>query len=75
MQSLILIIILGVSLLSPHDEVSADPNILQADSVKIVILGSSTALGIGPYNPSNAWVNRYRTYLQGINPANEVVNR
>ncbi len=75
MQLRILIIFLGVSLLTPHDEISADPNILQADSVKIVILGSSTALGIGPYNPSNAWVNRYRTYLQGIKPANEVVNR
>jgi lysophospholipase L1-like esterase len=58
-----------------HDLFKADSIRIQADSIKIIVLGSSTAQGIGPSNPSNAWVNRYRTYLQGINPANEVLNR
>ncbi|RFC55655.1 GDSL-type esterase/lipase family protein [Brumimicrobium aurantiacum] len=41
---------------------------------KIVVLGSSTAAGSGPSTSDSAWVNRYRSYLQNINPANEVVN-
>jgi lysophospholipase L1-like esterase len=73
--SLILFIFLGISLLTSHSEVNANPILFQAESVRIVVLGSSTALGIGPYNPNNAWVRRYRNYLQGINPANEVINR
>jgi len=42
--------------------------------VKIVILGSSTAAGTGPKNIKNAWVNRYRNYLQSLNHDNEVIN-
>lgn len=30
---------------------------------KIVVLGSSTAAGIGPTDPANTWVNRYAAYL------------
>ena len=41
---------------------------------KIVVLGSSTAAGSGPKDISNAWVNRYRTFVQSINPLNTVVN-
>lgn len=40
----------------------------------IVVLGSSTSAGAGASQSDSAWVNRYRAYLQGINPANEVVN-
>lgn len=72
---LILLVLLGFSFLPLHLEVSANPAIFQSDSVRIVVLGSSTALGIGPFNPNNAWVIRYKNYLQGINPANEIINR
>ena len=41
---------------------------------KIVVLGSSTAAGAGPSTSDSAWVNKYRSYLQAINPNNEVIN-
>ncbi|MFK8039660.1 MAG: GDSL-type esterase/lipase family protein [Crocinitomicaceae bacterium] len=47
---------------------------LQISSYKIVVLGSSTAAGAGVSNSDSAWVNRYRSYLESINPNNEVVN-
>jgi len=40
----------------------------------IVVLGSSTAEGIGTWPRENAWVNRYREYVQGINSGNQVIN-
>lgn len=43
-------------------------------SIKIVVLGSSTAAGTGASTIDSAWVNRYRAYLQSVNPNNEVVN-
>lgn len=42
--------------------------------VKIVVLGSSTAAGAGVGDSNNAWVNRYRTYLQSIDPTTQVIN-
>lgn len=42
--------------------------------ITIVVLGSSTAEGIGTWPRENAWVNRYREYVQGINPGNQVIN-
>jgi len=47
---------------------------LAFDSIRVVVIGSSTAAGTGASVPDSAWVNRYRNYLQGINPANEVIN-
>tara|TARA_R110001592_G_scaffold262565_2_gene527812 strand:- start:26398 stop:28770 length:2373 start_codon:yes stop_codon:yes gene_type:complete len=47
---------------------------LAYDSLRVVIIGSSTAAGTGASVPDSAWVNRYRHYLQSINPANEVIN-
>ncbi len=46
----------------------------RATDIHIVVIGSSTAAGTGPTNSANAWVNRYRTYLQNINPNNLVTN-
>ncbi|MFK7773923.1 MAG: GDSL-type esterase/lipase family protein [Saprospiraceae bacterium] len=40
----------------------------------LVILGSSTAAGSGPSSSDSTWVNRYRKYLQEINPNNLVTN-
>lgn len=40
----------------------------------IVILGSSTAAGTGPSSSDSTWVNRYRKFLQDINPNNLVTN-
>ena len=40
----------------------------------IVVLGSSTAAGAGTWPIDRAWVNRYRKYVQGYNPDNQVIN-
>jgi lysophospholipase L1-like esterase len=48
-------------------------HLLQAQ-VKIVVLGSSTAFGDGASIKDSAWVNRYKKYVQDINPLNEVIN-
>lgn len=47
---------------------------LAGDTLKIVVIGSSTAAGSGASTSDSAWVNRYRNYLQSINSANQVVN-
>lgn len=46
----------------------------QLTDLHIVVIGSSTAAGTGPTVPDSAWVNRYRAYLQSINPQNQVTN-
>lgn len=52
----------------PHDPCAA------IQSLRVVVIGSSTAAGSGASTADSAWVNRYRTHLQSINPANEVIN-
>ncbi|MCK6694866.1 MAG: SGNH/GDSL hydrolase family protein [Thermoanaerobaculia bacterium] len=47
---------------------------LPALKIRVVVIGSSTAAGAGAEPADSAWVNRYRAWLQGINPANEVLN-
>ncbi|PHR27841.1 MAG: hypothetical protein COA38_12860 [Fluviicola sp.] len=42
--------------------------------ITLVVLGSSTAEGIGTWPRDNAWVNRYRGYVQMFNPSNQVIN-
>lgn len=42
--------------------------------ITIVVLGSSTAQGIGTQPRDSAWVNRYRAYVQSFNPGNQVIN-
>lgn len=44
-------------------------------SFHIVVLGSSTAAGSGANPSDSAWVNRYRSHLQALNPAYQVTNR
>ncbi|MCP4439924.1 MAG: SGNH/GDSL hydrolase family protein [Aureispira sp.] len=46
----------------------------QVTDIHVVVIGSSTAAGSGPSSPDSAWVNRYRKYLQNINPQNQVTN-
>lgn len=48
--------------------------IKNSDDLKVVVIGSSTAAGWGPEDISDAWANRYRVYLQGINPFDELAN-
>ncbi|MEM9665053.1 MAG: glucoamylase family protein [Bacteroidota bacterium] len=55
-------------------ERQADPADTFADKRLVVILGSSTAAGVGPERSANAWANRYRTYLQGLDPSFDVLN-
>lgn len=47
---------------------------LKGQAFHIVVLGSSTAAGAGPSTSDSTWVNRYRNYLQAINPSNIVTN-
>lgn len=46
----------------------------QTGAVRVVVLGSSTAEGEAARPLSNAWANRYREYLQSINPQSELFN-
>jgi lysophospholipase L1-like esterase len=39
-----------------------------------VVLGSSTAEGVGPAAPDSAWVERYRARLERIDPAHRITN-
>ncbi|HOT96540.1 MAG TPA: SGNH/GDSL hydrolase family protein [bacterium] len=40
----------------------------------VVVLGSSTAAGVGAVPADSAWVNRYRSYLQYYTPDLDVIN-
>jgi len=42
--------------------------------ITVVVLGSSTAAGIGVTDPAESWVQRYAASLEAADPANEVVN-
>lgn len=44
------------------------------DTLRVVVLGSSTAAGHGASEPDSSWVWRYRTFLSAINPAWTVIN-
>jgi len=44
------------------------------EGVHIVVIGSSTAAGVGPSHPSRAWVNRLREELKGRLPHSRITN-
>lgn len=72
-KSLWLIFVLAFStlILTAQEDKSA---CVKSRKFHLVILGSSTAAGTGPTSKDSAWVNRYRRYVQGINPKNRVTN-
>jgi lysophospholipase L1-like esterase len=41
---------------------------------KIVVLGSSTAFGIGASEPDSSWVGKFTSYIKRRNQANEIIN-
>lgn len=43
-------------------------------AITIVVLGSSTAAGIGSSVSDSSWVGRYSAYIHSINPGNTVIN-
>lgn len=45
-----------------------------ADARLVVVLGSSTAEGTGPLKAENTWVNRYRDFLETVDPDFDVLN-
>lgn len=51
-----------------------DPEAVRTGGLHVVVLGSSTAYGMGPAHPDSAWVNRFRTAAQAENPARVVTN-
>ncbi len=71
MQKFTLLIGTFFFLLNAHSQLNP---CAQLESYKIVVLGSSTAAGAGVSSSDSAWVNRYRNYLESINPDNEVIN-
>lgn len=68
------LLLLFVSLLISSNGISQSDPCLASSTYKIVVLGSSTAAGSGPSVPDSTWVNRYRNFLQDLNPGNEVIN-
>ena len=68
--------ILCICLLAPFiGQAQDDQNpCVQSQAYHVVVLGSSTAAGSGPSVSDSTWVNRYRAWLQSINPANQVTN-
>ena len=72
----ILSMIFTISALLIFHNIEADEiiNKTKTDSIKIVVLGSSTAAGTGPTHPDSAWVNRFRAYVQTIWQGSDVIN-
>ena len=69
---IILLVLLGFSISS---QAQNTPNpCLTINDYTIVVIGSSTAAGAGANPSSMAWVNRYRDFLDSINPGNDVIN-
>ena len=73
MKNIIPCIILSFLCLNIEAQVNINP-CAQLTDIHVVVIGSSTAAGTGPSTPDSAWVNRYRNYLQAINPQNQVTN-
>lgn len=65
-----ILLLISISLLGQDEQ---NPCLTNQD-FHIVILGSSTAAGTGPSSSDSTWVNRYRKFLQEINPNNLVTN-
>jgi lysophospholipase L1-like esterase len=63
-----------IALVSVLSALPATAQTALPDSLRIVVLGSSTAAGAGPSVKDSAWVWRYRAYLESIDPDYEVVN-
>lgn len=42
--------------------------------LRIVVIGSSTAAGVGARPVDSSWVNRYSAYLKSLHPRSQVVN-
>lgn len=49
-------------------------NCVKYQSFDIAVLGSSTALGIGPVYHVESWTIRYDKYIRSINPADRIIN-
>lgn len=71
---LLRILFLCISLLNTVRAQPALPDCAQAQAVRVVVIGSSTAAGSGASSAATSWVGRYRSYLQSIHPENEVIN-
>ncbi len=47
---------------------------LSGRPLRIVVIGSSTAEGVGAYPPQMSWANRFRIYLKALHPDSELIN-
>ncbi len=68
------LIVLALSLIINNSLANETTQKSGTDSIKIVVLGSSTAFGTGPSHPDSAWVNLFRAYVQSIWKNSEVIN-
>lgn len=73
MRTIIISFLLTFLCLNIEAQVILNP-CAQLTDIHVVVIGSSTAAGTGTSTVDSAWVNRYRTYLQAINPQNRVTN-
>lgn len=53
---------------------AAPPPATATGGTHVVVLGSSTAFGMGPSHPDSAWVNRFRAAAQLVDPVRTVTN-
>lgn len=60
--------------LAPLEAAPPRPAPAACGPVHVVVLGSSTAAGTGPADPANAWVERYRAYLESANAGHTLTN-
>jgi lysophospholipase L1-like esterase len=68
---LVMALLLSIPAWRLNAQHSPGPAALQ---VRIVVIGSSTAEGVGASTLDSAWVGRYRAHIQGYLPESEVFN-
>lgn len=61
-------------LLAAAESASVRPPAEACAPVHIVVLGSSTAAGMGPADSANAWVERYRRHLDAAGAGHRLTN-
>ena len=72
---LLALALLAVAACAPSSPVpSPQTTAAGSDSLRIVVIGSSTAAGVGPADRDSTWVERYRAYLTRVDPRFAVTN-
>lgn len=59
---------------NPFEPPSITDSLNCGKQVRIVVMGSSTAMGTGASVPDSNWVNKFKRYVRSFNAASEVIN-